>query len=89
MTLSTQKLEEETPEEDTRNDVRELRKVQFTVDKRTVDKLERSRDLNSDSSLAQTFRRSAAMLEFIDRMRHEGFEVLVKKGDEVYKIFIP
>lgn len=66
-----------------------LRKVQFTVDKETVEKLELSKSLNGDPSLAQTFRRAAALTAFIDKMRKDGFDILVTKGDEIYKIFIP
>jgi len=70
-------------------DLPDLRKVQFTVDQATVDKLEESRRLHSDSSLAQTFRRAVALQHFIDKTTRDGYEVLVRKGDDVYKLFIP
>lgn len=72
-----------------RRATQKLRKVQFTVDEETIDKLELSKELNNDSSLVQSFRRAAAMAAFFDKMRKDGYEVLVKKGDDVYKIFIP
>jgi len=62
-------------------------KVQFTVDRATVDKLQESKRLCGDSSLAQTFRRAAAV--FIDKMRHDGYEIIFKRGDEVFKLVLP
>jgi len=66
-----------------------LRKLQFTVDAKTVENLEESRRINQDSSLAQAFRRATAFSHLLDIKRAEGYEVLLKKGDEIYKLFIP
>jgi hypothetical protein len=66
-----------------------LRKLQFTVDEKTVAQLELSRTLNGDSTLVQSFRRAVSIMSFFDRVKADGHELLLKKGDEVFKIFIP
>jgi hypothetical protein len=66
-----------------------MKKIQFTVDEETVNKLTRAKDITKDSSLAQTFRRAVVLFYFVTTKQHDGFEVLLKKNDEIYKVFIP
>ncbi|MBI1818672.1 MAG: hypothetical protein HYR72_27120 [Deltaproteobacteria bacterium] len=64
-----------------------MRKLQLVVDEGTADKAEEIMDLNNFTTLAQSFRRAAEVTVFVDRKRKEGYEVIVKKGDEIYKLF--
>ena len=64
-------------------------KLQLTVDQETVDKLEESSAIHRDASLTQTFRRAASLQNFIDKMQRDGYEVLIRKDGDVYKLFIP
>lgn len=66
-----------------------LRKVQFTVDEDTVQKLQNVKSMNHDPSLAQSFRRATALAEFFGKLTKDGYEVLVKKGDDTFKILMP
>ena len=66
-----------------------LRTVQFTVDGDTIEKLEYSQYIHGDTSLAQTFRRAAATLNFFDRSHSDGFLILVRKHDDTYIVSFP
>ncbi|MEK7094309.1 MAG: hypothetical protein AAB903_03155 [Patescibacteria group bacterium] len=66
-----------------------MRKLQFTVDAETVENLEFVQRCHRDSSLAQSFRRSVAITHFFDKMFADGFEFILRKDGDTYKVLVP